>query len=375
MREINKLEDFTTNEFIPKPEFFTHINAGHKFEVSDAIINCELGFALVDFTEIKFHSCIFKKPVAFIKCEVFDKFEFLDCKFESDLTLRDLKINGPARFWSSKFLSILKIKNVRFEKLADFYETTFVNHLILYKVDFLGTTVFTEAEFQKPVLFTYTKITDFLIFTRTKFKNGLDLSLALISGNVIYFESEITKFPDYKINPKTQNAEYLKAIEEKGQIPLSNKLETYRILKKHSKTNDNKILAMEFSKNETETYSKMLKFNKSTIDSKAIFFLNKISNNHTTSWIRGVFFTLIAGAFCFYLALINSDDYRFSMRLLNCEEFKEALNKYFIFLLPTHKFSEIYSSNNPITLTFDLLGRIFIGYGIYQTIQAFRKYT
>lgn len=375
MKEINKIEDFGNTEFVPKPESFVYKNAGHSFDVKDSIIDFEIGFANEDFSQIKFHSCVFRNPVVFVKCEVFEKFEFIDCTFESDFILRDIKISGSARFWSSKFQSFFKIHNVKFEKLADFYDTTFVNQFILYKVDFLGTTVFTEAEFKKAVLFTYTKITDFLLFTRTKFRKGLDLSLALISGNIIYFGSEISEFPDHKINPKSQDGKYLKAIEETGEIPLSNKLETYRILKKYSKSNDNQILTMDFTKQETETYSKMLKFDKNTIDSKAIFFLNKISNNHTTSWIRGVFFTLIAGLIFYYLAIIGSDDFRFSFSLLPWDELKDVISKYFIFLLPTHKFSEIYSSNNPLNLIFDLLGRIFIGYGIYQTIQAFRKYT
>jgi hypothetical protein len=50
--------------------------------------------------------------------------------------------------------------------------------------------------------------------------------------------------------------------------------------------------------------------------------------------------------------------------------------KYFLeFLNPTHKFD--YIQEDGLTTRFylfDFIGRIFVGYGIYQFIQAFRKY-
>ena len=240
----------------------------------------------------------------------------------------------------------------------------------------MGTAVFTESHFKDSILFTYTKISEFLLFTRTVFEKGVDLSLALITGNVIYFDSKINSYPDYKIDSHLNHHQYIVAVEENGKIPISNKLETYRILKKHAKNSNNQFLAIRFAKEETETYSKILELKSKNIDSKGIFLLNRISNNHTTSWTLGILFTVTVGIIFFYLAMISSSSYSAEFSILNWSDFKEMINKYLIFLLPTHKFDDLYPNNsNPLVLIFDILGIIFIGYGIYQTIQAFRKYT
>lgn len=374
MHEINNIGDLTDLEFIEEPIGFA-FNEGSTFDVSNKIINIPLIIPNIDFTSIKFDSCIFNEPVIIRKITVYANFEFTNCTFEKDFILENLTIKGAARFWSSKFNSSFKLNNVRFEKLADFYNTYFTNTFILYKVDLIGTAVFTEAKFKNSVLFTYTKICDFLIFTRTIFDKGVDLSLALISGNIIYFESKINTYPDYKINAHFDQDKYLSAVEVNGKIPIVNKLETYRILKKHSKNSNNQFLAIGFAKEETETYSKLLKLTHKNIDSKGIFLLNRISNNHSTSWTLGILFTLTAGLLFFYLAMISSSDYTIAFSILNWKDLLDMTSKYLIFLLPTHKFDDLYHLTNPLVLLFDILGRIFIGYGIYQTIQAFRKYT
>lgn len=53
----------------------------------------------------------------------------------------------------------------------------------------------------------------------------------------------------------------------------------------------------------------------------------------------------------------------------------EVLKNYFIFLLSTHRFNE-FSYIEPTGLSYfiDVIARVFISYGIYQTIQAFRKF-
>jgi len=48
---------------------------------------------------------------------------------------------------------------------------------------------------------------------------------------------------------------------------------------------------------------------------------------------------------------------------------------FFIFLLPTHKITDIFSKPLWYHYLIDILGRIFVGYGIYQTVAAFRKST
>jgi len=60
-------------------------------------------------------------------------------------------------------------------------------------------------------------------------------------------------------------------------------------------------------------------------------------------------------------------------------ELRIAVNIYFEyffhFLIPTHRFGFIETSiTTGLSNFIDFLSRIFIGFGIYQTIQAFRKF-
>ena len=120
-----------------------------------------------------------------------------------------------------------------------------------------------------------------------------------------------------------------------------------------------------------------------------MFSLNKWSNNFRRSYSRGVIFTLFSGLFFYILYLIAMDG---NLRLCfdDCNTLDSliyAWDKYAYqfaeFLNPVHKVDFLKEDLSPLekspTLKFfgsiaDFAGRIFVGFGIYQTIQAFRKY-
>lgn len=120
-----------------------------------------------------------------------------------------------------------------------------------------------------------------------------------------------------------------------------------------------------------------------------ILALNKLSNNFRLSYTRGIIFTFVSGLI-FYLPYLFVLDKNLEICLNNCntmEGFIYVLKNYsylfFEFLNPTHKFELIeskiiYPENSPIYKLcgsiFDFSGRIFVSFGIYQTIQAFRKF-
>lgn len=55
---------------------------------------------------------------------------------------------------------------------------------------------------------------------------------------------------------------------------------------------------------------------------------------------------------------------------------KEGFGYFWQFLIPTHKFDYlgVKQTDSPLFYVFDFFGRIAVGYGIYQFIQAFRKF-
>ena len=60
---------------------------------------------------------------------------------------------------------------------------------------------------------------------------------------------------------------------------------------------------------------------------------------------------------------------------MSLEGFYKSVKYYFTFLTPTHKISFM-DAEKPKTFFYvwNFIGRIFISYGIFQTIQAFRKF-
>lgn len=100
------------------------------------------------------------------------------------------------------------------------------------------------------------------------------------------------------------------------------------------------------------------------------FRLNSYSNLHGESWGRALGFTLGAAAF-FYALFLWSIGRLFLPTSLDWE----LMGQYFQFLDPTHKTDFVKGA----TLNFgsyaaDYVGRVFVGYGIFQFIAAFRKH-
>lgn len=112
---------------------------------------------------------------------------------------------------------------------------------------------------------------------------------------------------------------------------------------------------------------------------------NKLSNNYRRNWLQGVFFTIIS-ALVFYIPLVLCSDGNLNICVTpsQCNTleslsyfFKTHFSNFFEFLNPAHKVDflkiEVQDNFKPLSGFFDFFGRLFIGFGIYQTIQAFRK--
>lgn len=99
---------------------------------------------------------------------------------------------------------------------------------------------------------------------------------------------------------------------------------------------------------------------------KILLFFNYLSNNNGTSWLRGIIFTLVV-TFIFYTGYIN---------LVGLGKSNQFFENY-IFYLTSFPKMELDNITFQETAGISLLiwiSKIFIGYGIYQTIAAFRKY-
>lgn len=111
---------------------------------------------------------------------------------------------------------------------------------------------------------------------------------------------------------------------------------------------------------------------------KVLLFLNKISNNFGTNWMAGVNFTIFIGLFTL-LPIVWVIYFKYNYILYFDPSLKGIGNFLYNFgqIINITEWSDIKIYGEEITgwsYVWLFIGRIFIGYGYYQTIQAFRKY-
>jgi hypothetical protein len=337
---------------------------------------------------IFFENCTFNKNVILNSSK--GVITFSNCKFNDIFIAKDATLEGKIKFWVCHFYEDANFRNTKFFELADFWRSTFHKKTIFYKTDFLNTVVFSAATFKENVLFTYTLIDKLILFRGTKVEKGLDLSLAIIYGKLGLFGFDLNDYKDYQFINDEDEDEYEDAVSEKAIIPIKNKRETFRILKDVLESQKNLSESLKFKAIEKDVLR--LELNNSNINHINTFFskfkfkinnrlewlnllLNKYSNDYGNSYGKAFLFVLFFGWLFFYLSLLSTNTYSFS---LNYDNWVINDNvKYFIeFLNPLHKsdYLEKEIISTPDFYIIDFVGKIIVGYGIYQFIQAFRKY-
>lgn len=361
--------------------------------------------------DLSFLNCVFKGDVSFdgkIKVQLrlfncdFQNINFENSIFTSKFRMQKCVVNGAIEF-----------NNASFEDLCDLYSSEFKKTVIFYKTDFIGNLVLSSAEFHSNVLFTYTLIEKLLILQRTRFRKGLDISLMINNGEIKAFGLSLNDFDT--IQDTSNDDKYDVFVSNEGLIPNDNKRETFRILKNQMIIQNDHILAVKYRKLESNVYRRQLldsitfgyrykivgnlkkinlkkiilyswfvEFRKglTKIEDFFILLLNFISNDFKNSWLRGFGFTVIVSIVFFSWMLSFVDYYSFGFDLEESPGILiENAYNYFIFLNPLHKISEfeniLESVDDNIKYKFylvDYIARIVISYGIYQTIQAFRKF-
>ena len=356
---------------------------------SNIIFDYELGHDFLLFLKnekvevINFSLCSFNYPLAinekfahFINSNIeeltelnhFKKVEFIFglCEFKLGINLNNFSYNQKIRFWKCKFHR-LHVYNATFNKLFELVESEVYSNAFFNKVEFNANCVFTKTRFHKNCIFTYSTFQKQGIFSRAIFRDknnlptGLDLSQSIVNGQLTFFETDLGNYEAKRID--SNSTEYDDAISDGLKIPIQNKRETFRIIKHQLLQQNNVIEAEKYGKLEKQTlwYETYKDFKIKNTSNLVLLFLNKISNNYKTSWLYALIFTLsVAFIFHSILSILKANkfnEYEIFFKLLNPTDFS--------FYSDAHSW-EIYAVY--------FLAKISIGFGIYQLIQAFRKY-
>ena len=297
----------------------------------------------------------------------------------SDSTLVNASFKGTvfqkgsrfsANFYCSNESISTDFSGARFDEDVNFMPSNFEKRLNFASAIFQGTANFnsinsafssncdfTSAEFKKRVdfdgsswiqaKFNYAEFNDFISFKNSRI-NYLCLTKANVNGK----------------------SDFIGATIKDGDR------ETFRIIKNEFIKINNGVEALRYKSKEMASYERELRGLNSEY---FLVFLNRISNNHGINWGRGVLFTLIAAVLFFILYLCTLGSLPFHVGYKNWHSFTAALDlttRYFVrFLIITHDI-DFMSQYGPTAASFvvDFVAKIFIGFGIYQTIAAFRKH-
>lgn len=350
--------------------------------------------------DVSFKDSIFSNELQIINSEL-STLSILRCDLSKMFNLSNSVIKGNSRLKASKFKET-NFKNTSFHKLADFWRSEFKRITIFYKTDFNGITVFSASIFRENVLFTYSLIDKMVIFRGTKLEKGIDLSLAIITGELNVFglalpsfESENLdkivnqkisqfKFENKKNRKKTFETFFEKEFEnfvsDEGKIPTKNKIETYRIIKNKQFKDNNFVDSLLAQRLELTSIKEQLNW-KSSVNNffdSIVLWLNKYSNRHKTSFAQGLIFILVVLVLSNFFGLMSSGNFKIATGdwtqnlSINVKGLITSLN-------PVHRIQtlkEIYGVKEfgAWFYVFNYLGRVLISYGIYQTVQAFRKF-
>ncbi|TKS56489.1 hypothetical protein [Mesohalobacter halotolerans] len=303
----------------------------------------------------------------------------IDVKFENCSFNISPFIYGSAYEIKIKFdnceFNTLTNNNVDFKEYVEFFNCRFINHTVFLKCYFYKNISFTKSVFLHNTFFTHSSFEKQLIFTRTKFGNkerpvGLDLSQSIINGTISFFMVELYSYPSISINIYSDT--YDNVLKHGSYIPIENKRETFRIIKNQLIGQNNLIEAEKYLKFEKQTFLEekhlevIYEYNdfkkiKLLLSDYLILKLNKYSNYFKTSWLTGLVFILVV-TFIFHCVLSISKSYDFE----NLKNYVSLINLTDFELLKNEQNTKFY-----VTVFF---AKLSIGFGIYQLVQAFRKF-
>lgn len=198
-------------------------------------------------------------------------------------------------------------------------------------------------------------------------------------SNIIFSESNLDSFDKFIFEDNYINSITFDSCNMPSNEKIksnSNSLSIARNFKNIFKKQEDKHLFLQFLSLENNIQLKKGKLN--WID-RTILFSSKVSNNFGINPLRSTIFTLITAIITFTFSLTNTSLFELSYNF-NLNDLQESSKYYWQFILPTHRFDYLEKGNEKIIYDYgfyfwDFLGRIFVGFGIYQTIASFRKYS
>jgi len=345
----------------------------------------------------EFGGCTFNRHVNFSNTTFFKSFS--PCSFDSSVNFSGATFKEAIIFWRKRFHGVANFRATKFEKSIDFDESKFESEFIFHDSIIQGDVNFQHVEFLGKVNAWKIECAGNISFKWADFRDKANFSeLSAETGNVCLHGTNFEQNA-YFYGSKVKELNLRKSVIEKGIYFLDAKIdkanrETWRIIKNEFIKQNNRIESIKYHSLEMNEYEKelfdnkklvklstlrfirdfLLVFKKGNRTDKFIVFINRISNGNNDKPFRGIVFTLISTLIFYLIFLVilkieNNISFNYSFKYLGIN-FKQILQLLNITNWDYTPFNLTYNWAYSILV----IGRIVIGFGIYQTVQAFRKF-
>lgn len=367
-----RIEHCQFNSFLDfeNAQFSNIVEICHSKFGGDIVLR-EIIFSTIDFDKNYF--CIWN-------CDFSDKVRINNNIFDQPLSIRDSTFNGQVELKETTINSSLDINQCHINNVILFSsenKTHFIKIIRLWHCIVNGEIHFESINIEDCEI----AFSTFPQIGRTRY-NGCSISKELkLIESTIYGRVDITHSSISRIDMEgTIVPGYINQYEtEVKQIAGRY---TARILKDSLYRLNNVIDALHYKSEEMLLYQQELKRDISKrkfahIWDYLLVGLNKLSNNSGLSWWRGFKFTIAVACLFFivinYWGIVNTRFFEWGWRDWNSfgEVWKNYLN---MFYLTDFRDKFEGTTLNAFGETLFFVSKIFVGYGIYQTISAFRKY-
>lgn len=339
--------------------------------------------------KISFENIVFKAKADFTNCRFGVVANFKKSIFKQEFTAN--QFNTPTYFNGAEFHSktffgntfeYFDLSNCLFKQKLDFSHKIFKKTFHLNDSIFENEVLFNNSTFEGKINAWNTEFQNGASFEWANFRKKLNLTEAKFEKKCCNFYGANFEENAYFYKTFFARIDLKNTVIEKGVFFLDSnikksKRETNRIIKNEFLRHNNRIEALNFHQKEmfaylTELLRKIAKniwrfqivsFFKN-LANLAILLFNLLSNGFGLWWFCGLIFLFITTflVFKWYLQSIGL-------------EFNENFWGYYLqFLNPTHKYDFMQNNQPQFSYFIDFIGRVAASLGIYQTVQAFRKF-
>ncbi len=333
---------------------FTEDKLNRHFSIENSELN-SLRATHVDFgDESNFKNLLIKEDLSFKGCTL-NQTDFSKLRLSGKLNFQGTVFNNYVSFKECSSFSdnnYLSFKNCIFKQLVEFdnsaiqildLENTIFENVSSFQDIIVGSIRIKKTSFLKSAFFDNIRIKD---LNKSAFGSWSKIK-------------NITNFK--KVKNVFTNTDWMR---------------TLRVIKQELQKTENRIDFNKFRAYEMGTYYNELTLKDNFVE-KTILWATKWSTNFGNSWRRSIAFTLSCG-FLFYLFFYLIENRNGTIDILNCNNWSKLFSGFFRFLLVTDFYNPLETDRmyltNPFSWIIFIFGKIVIAFGIYEMIQAFRKF-